>query len=305
MSKRNKQLILRLAAILLLIILALIVNRNQSFREDNSQVVNVRKDVVEVHFIDVGQGDAILVEADDAAMLIDAGENNKGSLVVDYLKNHHITKLDYIIGTHPHSDHIGGMDTVLKAFPVDKVILPSVSHTTKTFEDVLDAIEEKNLKITKPLVGTSYSLGSASFTILSPTSEPYQDMNNYSIVIKLTYGKNSFLFTGDAEKLVEKELLKSGLDLSADVLKLGHHGSASSSSQDFLDAVNPSHAVICVGKNNDYGHPHVETMQLMQDLNVKLYRTDLQGTVVFTSDGKTIAVNTSPYKITENDLKND
>lgn len=293
MNRKTKQTIGRVGGITLLAVLSLFVNQFMSTpKEKTVPTLTDQANIIEVHFIDVGQGDSILIETKDGNMLIDAGENNQGVTVLSYLEDQKIEKLDFLIGTHPHSDHIGGLDTVIKSLPVDKVIMPDVIHTTKTFEDVLDALEEKNLKITKAVVGDQYNLGPASFQIVSPNSSSYDELNNYSVGIKLSYGDNSFLFTGDAEKLSEDEMLKNGIDLSCDVLKLGHHGSAYSSSSDFLDAVNPAYAIISVGADNQYGHPHEETLQAMKDRNIKVYRTDQQGTIVFTSDGKTISVKT-------------
>ena len=303
MNKNSKRKIINISGLILVAALALFINHYNSLPESADTINTKQSGVVEVHFIDVGQGDSILIEAEDSSMLIDAGENNYGLHVVDYLKSQDISNLDYVIGTHPHSDHIGGLDTVLKTCSVDKIIMPDVVHTTKTFDNVLTTIEENNLKLTRAVAGDVYRLGPASFTILAPVASSYQDINNYSIVIRLTYEDTSFLFTGDAEALSEKEILASGLDLSADVLKLGHHGSAYSSSDAFLDAVDPSYAVISVGKDNDYGHPHSQTLQAVKDGNIKLYRTDVQGTIVFTTDGKNISVNTQDYTITENDLE--
>lgn len=257
-----------------------------------------------VHFIDVGQGDSILIEADNHYMLIDAGENNQGTTVVNYLKEQGVKKLDYVIGTHPHSDHIGGLDTVIHSFDVGKVILPDVIHTTKTFEDVLDAIAENGLKITKAVVGNTYSLGASSFTIVAPNASDYDDLNDYSVSIKFINGENSFLFTGDAEKISEAQMLSNDIDLSADVLKLGHHGSSSSSHDKFLDEVKPDYAVICVGVDNSYGHPHKETLQKLKNRNIKVFRTDIQNTIIFTSNGKNITINKDPYTIAQSDFKN-
>ena len=305
---KRKHILGRISGITLLAFLSLFINQLLSSPERQDDVTslhNQRTDIIEIHFIDVGQGDSILIETSDASMLIDAGENNKGTVVINYLKAQSIEKLDYVIGTHPHSDHIGGLDTVIKSIPVDNIILPPVSHTTQTYEEVLEAIEDADLQITMPVVGDKYTLGPATFTIIAPNSDDYQNLNNYSVGIKLTYGNNSFVFTGDAEALAEKEMLKNGLDLSADVFKLAHHGSNTSNSVDFLDEVDPTFAIISAGIDNEYGHPHSEVLQELSLRNTRLYRTDLQGTVVFTSDGKTISVNTSEYKLTEDDLLND
>jgi len=297
MNRKTKQIMGRVVVIILLAVFSLIIN--QSVLTPKEETIPAQSDltnIIEVHIIDVGQGDSILIETKDHSMLIDAGENNKGATVLDYLESQNIEKLDYIIGTHPHSDHIGGLDTVIRSIPVSKVIMPNVTHTTKTFEDVLDALKEKKLTITKAVVGDQYTLGPASFQIISPNSECYDELNNYSVGIKLTFADNSFLFAGDAEKLSEDEMRKNGIDLSCDVMKLGHHGSTSSSSSDFLDAVNLTKAIISVGADNEYGHPHEEILQAMKDRNIEVYRTDQQGTLVFTSDGKTISVAADEYK---------
>lgn len=304
MKTNKNSIIIRLITVILLIGIALLVNR-LSKQDDNVQSTAGEPvtDFIEVHFIDVGQGDAILVEAGGASMLIDAGENNMGMKVVDYLKSQEIDELDYVIATHPHGDHIGGLDIVLDQIPTGKIIMPNVSHTTKTYEDVLDVIEGKNLTVTEPSVGDRFDLGAAAFTIVAPNSPEYDELNNYSIGIKLTYKNTSFLFLGDAEELSEEEMLSAGPDLTADVLKLSHHGSRYSSTDAFLDAVNPSYAVISVGEGNDYGHPHAATMQKIKDRKIALYRTDKQKTVVLTSEGRTISANADPYEITEEDLE--
>jgi competence protein ComEC len=305
MNRKAKKIMSRVGVIALLALLSFFMNQNISPTEEEvSTQFGSTTNYVEVHYIDVGQGDAILIETENASMLIDAGENTKGTLVADYLKERNITELDYVIGTHPHSDHIGGLDTILKNFTTKKVILPQITHTTKTFEDVIDAIEANQLKITLAKVGETYRLGPAEFTIVAPNSSSYDDINNYSVGIKLTYGSTSFLFTGDAEKLSEDEMLKNGINLSSDVLKLAHHGSAYSSSDLFLDAVHPNYVIISAGQDNQYNHPHAETLQRMLDREIKVYRTDVQGTIVFSSDGKNISVNTGNYKITDTDLEN-
>ena len=253
---------------------------------------------VKVHFIDVGQGDSILIQSGKECMLVDAGTNETGTEVVRYLKSLGISRLAYLIGTHPHEDHIGGLDDVIHSFDIGTVIMPDVSHTTRTYEDVLDALIDKDLKVTKPVPGTVYHLGEASFTILSPTEEVEQqaaaagDLNNLSVGLRLTFGANAFVMCGDAETLSEEAIVESGLTLKADVLKLGHHGSSTSTCDSFLQAVSPSIAVVSCGKDNSYGHPHRETMDKLAAEGITVYRTDEQGTLTATSDGSVITWNT-------------
>ena len=253
-----------------------------------------------VHFIDVGQGDSILIQAGEQAMLVDAGTNESGSVVTEYLRSLNITKLDYLIGTHPHEDHIGGLDDVIHSFDIGTVIMPNVSHTTQTYEDVLDALLEKNLTVTAPHPGDSYSIGDASFTVLSPSAEIAEqaaendDLNNLSVGIRLVYGSNAFVLCGDAESDSEEAMVESGLDLKADVLKAGHHGSSTSTSDAFLAAVDPDYAVISCGKDNSYGHPHQETMGKLNAADISIFRTDEQGTVVAVSDGSSITWSSAP-----------
>ncbi|MBZ4656004.1 MAG: beta-lactamase domain protein [Thermoanaerobacter sp.] len=251
-----------------------------------------------VHFIDVGQADSILINTGSVAMLIDAGNNADAELVVNYIKGQGIKTLDYIIGTHPHEDHIGGMDAVVNSFGIGKVILPKVQSNTKTFEDLLKAISNKGLKITSPVPGTKYSLGEAEFTILAPNGSSYENVNDYSVVIKLQFGKTSFLLTGDAGVQSEGEMLSKDFDLKADLLKVGHHGSRYSTSEDFLKVVSPKFAVISVGKDNSYGHPAEETIKKILDTGIQLYRTDESGTIIATSDGNIIKIDikASPVK---------
>lgn len=244
---------------------------------------------LQVHFIDVGQGDATLIICDGHAMLFDTGENDTGVLVQFYLMEQGIDKLDYVIGSHPESDHIGGMDVILLKYDCDLVMLPDVEVDTTTYRDVLEAMEYKNYENTLPEVGENYQLGSASFTIIAPNHNDYGDnVNNYSIGIKLVHGDNTFIFTGDAEAEAEEDILSNGISIDADVLKVGHHGSHDSSSRKFIDAVSPEYAVISCGKENDYGHPHKETLGTLQAAGVEIFRTDEQGNIVAISDGKDI-----------------
>ncbi|KJS16653.1 MAG: hypothetical protein VR69_08295 [Peptococcaceae bacterium BRH_c4b] len=248
--------------------------------------------VLKVHFIDVGQADCILAQLPGGQnMLVDAGNNDDGDTVVNYLQSAGVKKIDYLVGTHPHEDHIGGLDTVINNFEIGKVYMPRVTQNTKTYRDVLDALKNKGLKITAARAGVEIlSEGGVTATILSPHSSSYEGFNDYSAVIKLAFDRVNFLLTGDAEELPEKEMLAAGTDLKADVLKIGHHGSHSSTTTAFLEAVSPKYAVICVGKDNDYGHPHQETLQKLKQAGVKVYRTDLDGTVVFKSNGKEINI---------------
>ena len=246
-----------------------------------------------VSFIDVGQGDSILLARGGHGMLIDAGTEQSAGTVVNTIKAQKLSALDFCIGTHPHEDHIGGMDSVINAFHVGTLIMPNVTTNTKSFSDVLKAVQKKKLKITRPVPGTTYSFEGASFTVLAPNSAKYDDLNNYSVVIRLVYGATSFLFTGDAQTASEQEMLAKGYNLKADVLKVGHHGSKTSTSAAFLQAVSPKYAVISAGKGNDYGLPAPSTVSRLTKAGIKLFRTDENGMVVAQTDGKTLSFKTN------------
>jgi actin-like ATPase involved in cell morphogenesis len=225
-------------------------------------------------------------------MLIDAGNNSDADMVVNYINNLGIEKIDYVIGTHPHEDHIGGMDAVINTFDVGEVMMPKVSTNTKTFEEVLLSIKNKNLKITSPELGLDYKLGDATFTVLAPVSEKYESLNNYSIVINLNFGETGFLFMGDAEVDSEKDIIDTGINFASDVVKIGHHGSSTSSSGAFLKKVIPKYAVISVGADNEYGHPDSIILNRLKVMGVETLRTDRLGTIVFTSNGKVMSYET-------------
>lgn len=248
---------------------------------------------LQVHFIDVGQGDCTLITCGGQSMLIDAGDDSKGTAVQLYLQNRGIASLDYMIGTHPDEDHIGGMDVVVTKFDCRQIMLPGVSNDTATYLDVIDAMNDKGYQNTFPVVGSTYTLGDAIFTIVAPNGT-YDGTNNYSIGVRLVHGENSFLFVGDAEEEAERDMLQNGLELSADVLKVAHHGSRYSSSLEFIHAVNPTYAVISCGINNAYGHPSAETLNTLRSAGIKVYRTDEQGSIIATSDGYGISFHCKP-----------
>ncbi len=264
-----------------------IINLSQEDEVDYLKVVTTDNTLV-VHFIDVGQADCMLLQQGNYSMIIDAGNDNDSTKVIEYIQKQGISKLDYVMGTHVHEDHIGSLDSVIDTYDVDKIFFPKQTSTTKTFENFLTSVKNKGMKIYSPNVGEVFKLGEATFEIMAPNSSSYDDANNYSIVIKLKYGDTSFLLAADSEIISEIEMLNAKLDLKADVLKLGHHASDSSTSQEFLDEVNPKYAVITVGKYNRYGFPKKSVMDRLKKANITIYRTDKHGTIVAISDGENI-----------------
>ena len=246
----------------------------------------------EVHYLDVGQGDCSLVLCDGHAMLIDGGESSESSKVYAYLKQHGISHLDYMVATHAHSDHIGGLSGALNYATVDTAFCPATDYDSKTFDSMVKYLDKQGIGITVPSAGDEFMLGSAHVQVLGP-QKIYDDPNDTSIVMKVTYGETSFLFTGDAERTAEADILDAGYDLSSTVLKVGHHGSDTSTSYPFLREIMPEYAVIQVGKDNSYGHPTEDTLSRLRDAEVKVYRNDLQGDIVCSSDGKTVSFTTT------------
>lgn len=251
---------------------------------EGTQSLESKESTLTVHYLDVGQGDSIFIELPtNETMLIDASVNAYGNGIVQYIEEQGYNRIDYLVATHPHADHIGGMRKVIKSLEIGKIYMPKATSNTNTYKKLLTEIKNEGLKINTAKAGeTIYEDEDLGIYLLAPNSEKYDDLNNYSTVIRIVYGSRAFLFMGDAEKLSEKEITA---DIKADVLKLGHHGSSTSTSKEFLERVQPIAAVASCGENNDYGHPHKETVELLEKEGVEFYRTDTMGTIIATSDG--------------------
>ena len=283
--KYNNLKLFKLIILLFIIILSLFLYQIND--------TNNYKNQMSVHYIDVGQGDCILIQVNNKNLLIDSGPSSNRKELLDYLEKLNIKKLDYIIATHPHEDHIGNMDTIIRRYNIESFYSPKVTHSSTTFENMISSLVDKNLKINILNKGVSgIDLGkNTSVSVYSPLENLYTDnLNDYSPIIKITFLNNSFLFTGDAEISTENTVLSQNKNLKCDILKVGHHGSSTSTSLDFLTAVNPSVAIISVGKNNSYGHPTTQTLSLLNSLNIKTIRTDINGTIIAISDGKNINI---------------
>lgn len=267
----------------------------------NSTSKEVLNGQLVVHFIDVGQGASqLIIGPKGKTILIDGGNNDDERRVVEYLKDQHVKRVDILVGTHPDADHIGGIDAVIDAFDIGKIYMPKVQANTKTFESVLQSIKNKGLKVTTAKAGLNLDWEeNVEVKMIAPVKETYEDRNDMSAVIKLAYGKNSFLFTGDAETNSENDMINTGVNLQSDVVLVAHHGSRSSTSQMFLNHVKPTYAVIQVGENS-YGHPTNEILSRLNKNGIKIYRTDKDGNIVFTSNGQTVSVNKNPWKYTIN-----
>ena len=248
----------------------------------------------EMHFIDVGQALSVLVECDGQYMLYDGGNVDDGSLVVSYLQSQGVEQLKYVFCSHAHEDHVGGLAAALAYFPAYHVYSPVTEASTKCFKDFVKYTQQQGLQVEVPAVGTTWPLGGATVTMVGPVAQ-YSDTNDTSIVLRIEYGSTSFLLTGDMEKTAETDLVNSGVNLRADVLQVGHHGSSTSTGYLFLNSVLPEMAVISCGVNNKYGHPHEETLSILRDAGVDVYRTDLQGTITIGSDGQNYTVGTEHF----------
>ena len=289
--KSTNKLIVTIIVFVLAVIFSFIGSKLGLFETESYQPID--DCAFSVHFIDVGQGDCTLIKTDKGNMLIDAGENGYETTVLNYLEEHGVAELEYFVATHPHSDHIGGAAEVVSGLTVKNVIIPKLSASntpsTKTYEKMFLAIQDSGARVISAKPGAKYSFGDVEFTVLSPFKQD-ENLNNMSVTLKLTYGSHSFMFTGDAEKEVEKQLLDSGYDLRADVYKLAHHGSTTSNSVKFFDAVNPEIAVISYGVDNSYGHPHDEIIDMLEEKNVTYYTTAESGNVIIKAVGEKLLV---------------
>lgn len=287
-------------AVVILIIAAVVFFAGDKigiFEPEQPTVAPVQGTSVEeckVHFIDVGQGDCELIECGGKYMLIDAGENGHETEVLNYLHALGVSKLEYVVASHQHSDHIGGLSEVLEEFEAANIIMPRLTKeqtpTNSTYKAFLNAVKNSGAKVIEAKVGSTYNLGGAKFEILGPVTDDAEDINNMTAVMRLDYGENSFLFTGDAETEEELEILNNGANLDCDVLKVGHHGSGTSSNKKFLEAVTPDICVISCGADNEYGHPHDNAVKRLKKQTDEIYRTDICGDIVVSTDGKKLSV---------------
>lgn len=264
------------------------------FINNHSSNSTVVEGTMEVSYLDVGQGDSAYIRVNDFDILIDAGPKSDSDRLLEQLKAKNIDDFEMIIATHPHEDHIGGMTDVFQQYDVESFYMPSVTHTTKTFENMVKAVSNEGIKIQTIKEGMKFDLGTgAKIDVYSPIYESYEEFNDYSPIMKLTFGETELIFTGDAEAHAEADVVAKYPDnLKADVLKFGHHGSSTSSTEEFLQSVSPEYGIISCGADNKYGHPHRETLDKISKYNIKSYRTDTQGQITLTSDGKNISIKT-------------
>lgn len=284
-SNRKKK-ILKLILFIIFLILCYIYETNIGFENKEVQKpIEINEEIGELTLtmIDVGQADSFLLQQGNQVALIDCGTRSTGKDVVKYLKEHEISKIDYLFGTHPHDDHMGGMYDVITNFDIEKVIIPEVEKgkvTSNWYLKLMNELSKEHYRVEYAKVGQTYYLGKATINVIGPISEEPSNVNNYSTVLKVSFGEMDVIMTGDAETSVEKEILQTDANLDAEILKMGHHGSDTSSSKEFLDAISPDYALISVGTGNKFKHPCLSTMNNLKDRNIKVYRTDESGTVI-------------------------
>lgn len=264
----------------------------ESIEESTEEATNEIAEI-QVHFIDVGQGDATLIICDDEAMLIDAGNNTKGTTIQSYMLKQGVEDLKYLVLTHPDADHIGAADVIVTKFNIENIFMSDYTKDNQTYNELIQALDDKSYKWSTPEVGSTYELGSATFTIIAPNKQ-YSDPNNASIGLLLQNGDNKFLFTGDAEEEAEEDILANGIAIDCDVYKAGHHGSNTSNTKELLETITPAFVVVSCAEDNSYGHPQAEPMNNFRSMGMKLFRTDEQGSVVAISDGTEITWNCAP-----------
>ena len=263
-----------------------LLQNDNNINNENDNLRNMK-----VHYIDVEEGDSIFIELpNEKTMLIDAGEALEGKKVINYIKQLGYSNIDYVVGTHPHADHIGGLAQVINSFSVGKIYMPKAISTSKTYENLLNTISMKGLKIRTAKAGINIiNENNLLIDIIAPNNDSYSDLNNYSVVIKITYKNRKFIFMGDAEMISENEILT---DVTADIVKVGHHGSNTSSGQNFVDRVNAKYAIISVGSDNNYNHPNMNIVNRWVNSGAKVYRTDLSGTIIAITDGNALSIET-------------